>query len=90
MVLGVATNLARLRSIVEHPAFLAGELHTGFLDEHLGELTPRACPPPEALAAVAAWPSPGPDGPRARGRSLSRDPGPLDPASGRGVSGEGA
>jgi len=53
-VLGVVTNLARLRSIVEHPAFVAGELHTGFIDEHLGELTPRACPPPEAIAAVAA------------------------------------
>jgi 3-methylcrotonyl-CoA carboxylase alpha subunit len=54
VVLGVATNLARLRAIVEHPAFAAGELHTGFIDEHLGELTPRPCPPAEALAALAA------------------------------------
>ena len=29
VVLGVVTNLARLRAIVEHPAFAAGELHTG-------------------------------------------------------------
>jgi hypothetical protein len=39
---------------VEHPAFAAGELHTGFIEEHLGELSPRRCPPPEALAAVTA------------------------------------
>jgi len=54
VVLGVATNLARLRAIVEHPAFAAGELHTGFIDEHLAELTPVPCPPPLAIAAVAA------------------------------------
>jgi 3-methylcrotonyl-CoA carboxylase alpha subunit len=54
VVLGVVTNLGRLRSIVEHPAFAAGELHTGFIEEHLGELTPRPCPPLEAIAAVAA------------------------------------
>jgi 3-methylcrotonyl-CoA carboxylase alpha subunit len=53
-VLGVITNLPRLRAILDHPAFRAGELHTGFIDEHLGELSPAACPPDEALAAVAA------------------------------------
>jgi acetyl/propionyl-CoA carboxylase alpha subunit len=54
VVLGVATNLARLRAIVEHPAFAAGELHTGFIEEHLSELTPSPCPPFEAIAAAAA------------------------------------
>jgi 3-methylcrotonyl-CoA carboxylase alpha subunit len=54
VVLGVVTNLARLRAIVEHPAFAAGELHTGFIEEHLAELAPSPCPPPEAIAAVAA------------------------------------
>jgi 3-methylcrotonyl-CoA carboxylase alpha subunit len=53
-VLGVVTNLARLRAIVEHPAFRAGDLHTGFIEEHLRELTPRRCPPPLAIAAAAA------------------------------------
>jgi acetyl/propionyl-CoA carboxylase alpha subunit len=53
VVLGVVTNLARLRAIVEHPAFAAGELHTGFIDEHLKDLAPPACPPPIALAALA-------------------------------------
>ncbi|HVO12463.1 MAG TPA: biotin carboxylase N-terminal domain-containing protein [Vicinamibacteria bacterium] len=54
VVLGVVTNLARLRAIVEHPAFLRGELHTGFIEEHLGELTPHPCPPLPAIAAAAA------------------------------------
>ncbi len=54
VVLGVVTNLARLRAIVEHPAFARGELHTGFVEEHLRELTPRPCPPAAAIAAVAA------------------------------------
>jgi 3-methylcrotonyl-CoA carboxylase alpha subunit len=70
VVLGVATNLARLRAIVEHPAFAAGDLHTGFIDEHLGELTPRPCPPDEALAALAA----------VLARPAARGPGP-GPAS---------
>jgi len=54
VVLGVVTNLARLRAIVAHPAFRAGALHTGFIDEHLRELGSPACPPAIALAAAAA------------------------------------
>jgi acetyl/propionyl-CoA carboxylase alpha subunit len=54
VVLGVVTNLARLRAIVEHPAFAAGELHTGFVEEHLAELTQHPCPPPAAIAAAFA------------------------------------
>ncbi len=53
-VLGVVTNLMRLRAILGHPAFRAAELHTGFIEEHLDELSPEACPSAEALAAVAA------------------------------------
>jgi acetyl/propionyl-CoA carboxylase alpha subunit len=53
VVLGVVTNLARLRAIVAHPAFAAGDLHTGFIEEHLaGHRTP-ASPPPVAIAALA-------------------------------------
>ena len=52
VVLGVVTNLARLRAILEHAAFAAGELHTGFIEEHLQELQPASCPPPVALAAL--------------------------------------
>jgi acetyl/propionyl-CoA carboxylase alpha subunit len=52
---GVVTNRELLARILAHPAFLAGELHTHFLDQHAGEL---AAKPPglERLrtAAVAA------------------------------------
>jgi 3-methylcrotonyl-CoA carboxylase alpha subunit len=54
VVLGVVTNLGRLRQVVDHPAFVAGDVHTGFIDEHL------AVPPvprpldARALAAVSA------------------------------------
>jgi acetyl/propionyl-CoA carboxylase alpha subunit len=70
VVLGLVTNLARLRAIVEHPAFAAGELHTGFIAQHLGERRPPACPPPLAVAAlVAALRQPG-----GGGRAVPSDP----------------
>jgi acetyl/propionyl-CoA carboxylase alpha subunit len=53
-VLGVVTNLARLRDIVAHPAFVAGDLHTGFLDEHLRAERAPVDPPPLAIAAAQA------------------------------------
>jgi 3-methylcrotonyl-CoA carboxylase alpha subunit len=53
-VLGVVTNLARLQAILDHPAFAAGRLHTGFIDEHVASLTPDQGPPQEALEALAA------------------------------------
>ena len=54
-VAGLPTNLALLRAIVDHPAFAAAELDTGFLDRHPGLLAPAAGgAPPEALAAVVA------------------------------------
>jgi 3-methylcrotonyl-CoA carboxylase alpha subunit len=73
VVLGVVTNLARLRAIVEHPAFAAGGLHTGFIEEHLSELTPRPCPPLEAIAATAAAMRPVRDG-KGAGRHGAPDP----------------
>jgi acetyl/propionyl-CoA carboxylase alpha subunit len=54
VVLGVVTNLGRLVAILCHPAFRAGEIHTHFVDEHLDEVAPDGCPPPEALAAALA------------------------------------
>jgi acetyl/propionyl-CoA carboxylase alpha subunit len=33
-VLGPATNLAFLQEVLAHPAFLRGDTHTGFLEEH--------------------------------------------------------
>jgi acetyl/propionyl-CoA carboxylase alpha subunit len=54
VVLGVATNLRRLQAILDHPAFRAGDLHTGFIDEHLGGMGSDPCPPDEAVAAAVA------------------------------------
>ena len=54
VVLGVTTNLPRLRAILAHPAFEAGDLDTGFLERNLRDLVPSPCPPLEAIAAVAA------------------------------------
>jgi acetyl-CoA carboxylase biotin carboxylase subunit len=34
VVLGIATNAAYLDAVLAHPAFAAGETHTGFLQEH--------------------------------------------------------
>jgi len=69
-VLGVVTNLSRLQAILAQPAFAKGELHTGFLDEHLAEFGSPQPPPLEALhAAIAALQRsrPSPTGPTAAG-----------------------
>jgi 3-methylcrotonyl-CoA carboxylase alpha subunit len=54
VVLGVRTNLTRLQAILDHPEFAAGNLHTGFLDEHKQALARKSPLPDEALEAVAA------------------------------------
>jgi 3-methylcrotonyl-CoA carboxylase alpha subunit len=54
VVLGVTTNLARLQAIADHPAFEAGRLHTGFIEEHLAGHRAPSEPPPEAVAAALA------------------------------------
>jgi acetyl/propionyl-CoA carboxylase alpha subunit len=40
-VVGVSTNAASLAAILEHPAFLAGDTTTAFLDEHAEVLAPE-------------------------------------------------
>src|SRR5207249_702232 len=40
VVLGPTTNLPFLLDVLGHPAFLAGDTHTGFLAEHLPEWRP--------------------------------------------------
>jgi acetyl/propionyl-CoA carboxylase alpha subunit len=43
VVLGLRTNRSHLARVLEHPAFVAGKLHTGFLTEYESELgTPVA------------------------------------------------
>ncbi|MFO1329947.1 MAG: biotin carboxylase N-terminal domain-containing protein [Rubrivivax sp.] len=34
VLLGCKTNLGFLRRLLQHPAFVAGDIHTGFLDQH--------------------------------------------------------
>jgi 3-methylcrotonyl-CoA carboxylase alpha subunit len=54
-VLGLTTNLPLLRAIAAHPAYAAGDTHTGFLAEHPLDVAPPAAPPAEVLAAGAIW-----------------------------------
>ena len=51
-VLGVSTNLAFLRALLTHPDVVAGDLDTGLIERHLGQLT-AADVPDEVLAAGA-------------------------------------
>ena len=54
-LLGVKTNLAFLERIVRHPAFLAGETDTDFIEKHRADLLPDSGDVPlEALVAAAA------------------------------------
>ena len=54
-ILGVKTNLAFLERVVRHPAFLAGETDTGFIERHRADLLPPASDVPlEALVAAAS------------------------------------
>ncbi len=77
---GVATNLPFLQALLRHPALVAGQTHTRFVDEHLAALLAdvaaqqtaaapplRHFPAPVAAAAAAAAP------PRPASRKL--DPG---------------
>jgi propionyl-CoA carboxylase alpha chain len=41
-VLGTVTNAAFLERVLAHPKFAAGDIHTGFLDEHRQALEPAA------------------------------------------------
>jgi acetyl-CoA carboxylase biotin carboxylase subunit len=51
---GVVTNLPFLQRLVSHPAFVAGETHTGFIAEHFPDGVPADdVPSDEALVALA-------------------------------------
>jgi propionyl-CoA carboxylase alpha chain/3-methylcrotonyl-CoA carboxylase alpha subunit/acetyl-CoA/propionyl-CoA carboxylase biotin carboxyl carrier protein len=51
-LLGVRTNVDYLARVLDHPAFRAGDLHTGFLKQHADELQPRT--PDEVTTDAAA------------------------------------
>lgn len=49
-ILGVRTNTRYLSNVVSHPAFRQGRLHTGFLNEHAGQILQR--PDDETIRAA--------------------------------------
>ncbi len=49
---GVTTNLNFANSILNHPAFIKGELSTGFIDEHYEDGQAKIEPPMEQLDAM--------------------------------------
>ncbi len=56
VLLGCKTNIAFLRRLIAHPAFVAGDVHTGFLDAHpeIAAEPPLAADTLERLLAVAS------------------------------------
>ena len=52
-ILGIRTNIAFLIRVLEHAAFRRGDIHTGFIDEHLADLT-RAPEIPLSVVSAAA------------------------------------
>ncbi|RMI40159.1 acetyl/propionyl/methylcrotonyl-CoA carboxylase subunit alpha [Streptomyces triticirhizae] len=66
-VLGVETNTAFLRALLDHPRVRSGDLHTGLVDADAAELLPDGVPEEVYAAAAllrqaALEPTPGPDG----------------------------
>ncbi|KAH9949411.1 carbamoyl-phosphate synthase L chain, ATP binding domain-containing protein [Amylocystis lapponica] len=53
-VAGVSTNIAFLRALAAHPAFVAGAVETGFIPKHRAALLPPPTAPARALLAQAA------------------------------------
>jgi 3-methylcrotonyl-CoA carboxylase alpha subunit len=53
-ILGIRTNVPFLIRLLDHPAFRAGEVHTGFIDERLNELTVLSEPAVDVVASAAA------------------------------------
>ena len=54
-IAGLRTNNAFLIRVVGHPAFVAGEIDTGFIARHLAELAPVRVPDGDILAAAARF-----------------------------------
>jgi acetyl/propionyl-CoA carboxylase alpha subunit len=54
-ILGVRTNVPFLIALLEHPAFISGDVDTGFVDAERGALVAQlgSDPPPDALAVAA-------------------------------------
>ncbi|MCW5731784.1 MAG: acetyl/propionyl/methylcrotonyl-CoA carboxylase subunit alpha [Alphaproteobacteria bacterium] len=53
-VAGLTSNVDFLGAVARHPAFAAGDVDTGFIERHRGELLPEAAAPGQRALAVAA------------------------------------
>ena len=53
-LLGVSSNIDYLSAIVDHSAFRAGDLHTGFIGEHAASLAPASLDDTERAAVLIA------------------------------------
>jgi 3-methylcrotonyl-CoA carboxylase alpha subunit len=51
---GINSNLAFLAAVVGHDAFLEGDLHTGFIEQHAADLIPEPGPASREILAAAA------------------------------------
>ncbi|MBI4719620.1 MAG: acetyl-CoA carboxylase biotin carboxylase subunit [Planctomycetes bacterium] len=79
-ILGVATNLEFLQSLIDHPLFRAGRIHTQFLEEH--RLAAEATGLPEEAylaAALTALPADPARAATGEGRAASAAVGPESP-----------
>ncbi|CAN5739202.1 hypothetical protein BH24ACI5_BH24ACI5_15700 [soil metagenome] len=52
-VLGIRTNIPFLIRVLDHRNFRSGEVHTGFIDQHLDELIAQSTPSAAVVAAAA-------------------------------------
>jgi 3-methylcrotonyl-CoA carboxylase alpha subunit len=52
-VVGVTTNAALLKALCSHPAFVGGEVDTGFIERHRGDLFAKIQPADDRALAVA-------------------------------------
>jgi 3-methylcrotonyl-CoA carboxylase alpha subunit len=50
---GVTTNAALLRALCSHPAFVGGEIDTGFIERHREELLAKIAPADDRVFAIA-------------------------------------
>lgn len=53
-VVGPSTNIEFLKRLAAHPAFIAGEVETGFIDKHRESLFAHEPTPPEVFTQAAA------------------------------------
>ena len=74
-ILGIRTNIAMLRALLEHPRFITGELDTGFLDSEGSTIRAslNGGTPPAALAVAQAAQQSGPQGSAAIGSTMTID-----------------